>query len=112
MCSLWAKRDTARRNAVPILSMIAGDGIGIAQMLPQERRHLTTHLQVRHIPVEVDPVQALHIQTHVPIEKIRAPSPTRPSPQTARKATRSTSPRLGGPRRSLAGYFALKKSAR
>jgi hypothetical protein len=41
-----------------------------AQVLHHERHHLTADLQVRHVAVEVDPVQALHIQRHMPIEKI------------------------------------------
>jgi transposase-like protein len=37
----------------------------------QELDHLPTHLQVRHIPVEINPIQALDVQTHMPIENIR-----------------------------------------
>jgi hypothetical protein len=34
----------------------------------QERHHLPTHLQVRHIAVQVDPIQALDVQGHLPIK--------------------------------------------
>jgi hypothetical protein len=36
----------------------------------QERHHLSAGLQDRHIGVEVDPVQALHIQRDMPVEHI------------------------------------------
>jgi hypothetical protein len=42
----------------------------LAQVPGQEGDHLPTHLQSRHVSVEVDPVQALQIQTHVPIQQI------------------------------------------
>lgn len=45
-------------------------GHRLAQMLGQERDHLPTHLQVRHIAVEVDAVQALDVQPHVPIQQV------------------------------------------
>src|SRR5437899_6915281 len=39
--------------------------------MPSHERHdLPAHLQIRHVPVQVDPIQALHIQHHVPIEEI------------------------------------------
>jgi len=39
-------------------------------MRRQKRDDLPTNLQVRHIAVEINPVQALDIQTHMPIEEI------------------------------------------
>jgi hypothetical protein len=39
-------------------------------VLGQEVDHLTRHLQVGHPPVEVDPVEALQIQTDVPIQDV------------------------------------------
>ena len=39
-------------------------------MRGHKRRHLPTHLQIRHIAVEIDPIQALHIQAHMPVEHI------------------------------------------
>jgi hypothetical protein len=36
----------------------------------QETHHLTAHLRVRHVRVQVDPVQALHVQTHMTVEQI------------------------------------------
>jgi hypothetical protein len=41
-----------------------------SQVVSQEVDHLTGHLQVVHPPVEVDPIQALQIQTHVPIQDV------------------------------------------
>ena len=42
----------------------------ITQMRGHERHHLPGHLQVRHIAVQVDPIQALHIQVHMPVKHI------------------------------------------
>jgi len=42
----------------------------IAQMRGQEADNLPTHLQVRDVGVEVDPIQALQVQRHLPIEHI------------------------------------------
>src|SRR5664279_4704299 len=42
----------------------------MAEVITHEVRHLPTHLQIRHITVEVDPVQTLQIQHHMPIKKI------------------------------------------
>ena len=39
-------------------------------MRGQEVDHLPGHLQVVHPPVEVDPVEALQIQTDVPIQDV------------------------------------------
>jgi hypothetical protein len=39
-------------------------------MLGHERGHLPTDLQVRHVTVELDPVQALKVQRHMTIEQI------------------------------------------
>ena len=41
-----------------------------ATMLTQERDDLTRHLQVRHIRVEIDPVETLHLQGHVTSKQI------------------------------------------
>jgi len=49
--------DRRRRDRVP-------------QMPGQERHHLPAHLKVRHIPVQVDPVRALHIQHSMPVEQL------------------------------------------
>ena len=38
--------------------------------VPQELHHLPTHLQLAEIAVEVDPVQALQIEAHVPVEHL------------------------------------------
>jgi hypothetical protein len=70
-------------------------GDWIAQMPGHEPGELPTDLQVRHVPVEIDPVQALHVQPHVAIEKVadrqrRCHDPTvtaggsvRPAPDSA-----------------------------
>jgi len=42
----------------------------ITQMRGQKRDHLPTHLQVRHIAVEINPIQTLNIEPHMPIEHI------------------------------------------
>ena len=39
-------------------------------MIVQERDDLPAHLQRRHIAVQVNPVQALHVQHHMTIEQI------------------------------------------
>ena len=39
-------------------------------MCGHKRHHLATHLQIRHIAVEIDPIQTLDIQLHMPIEHI------------------------------------------
>ena len=38
--------------------------------VPQELHHLPTHLQLGEIPIQVDPVQTLEIEAHVPVEHI------------------------------------------
>jgi hypothetical protein len=40
------------------------------QVPGQERHHLGTGLQDRHVSVEIDPVQALDIQRHMPVEHV------------------------------------------
>ena len=45
-------------------------GNRIAQVLGHEPHHLPGDLKVRHVAVEIDPVQALQIQGHVTIQKI------------------------------------------
>jgi hypothetical protein len=39
-------------------------------MATPERHHLPSHQQIRHVPVQVDPIQVLHIQDHMPVEQI------------------------------------------
>ncbi len=39
-------------------------------MRSHERHHLAGDLKIRHVAVEIDPVQALDIQGHVTIEKL------------------------------------------
>ncbi|GAB2446438.1 hypothetical protein GCM10027062_29730 [Nocardioides hungaricus] len=64
-------------------------------MRGHERGDLPRDLQVRHVPVEMDPVQALHIERGMTIKKITDPKdvahhhsvrpPARPGqPQTRR----------------------------
>ena len=55
-----AKPVTARRNCCPVFSSNAGENREPAA--GQEVHHLPTDLQIRHVPVEVDPIQALQIQ--------------------------------------------------
>jgi hypothetical protein len=40
------------------------------QVPGQERHHLGTGLQDRHVGVEIDPVQALDIQHHMPVQHV------------------------------------------
>jgi hypothetical protein len=42
----------------------------VAQMLGQERDHLAADLQVGDVGVEVDAIQALQVQPHMPIQQI------------------------------------------
>ena len=55
---------------MPIFSRIAGDGIGLPRCAVRKLHHLPTDLQIRHIAVEIDPIQALQIQAHVPVEVV------------------------------------------
>ena len=91
------------------------------QVPGQERHHLRTGLQDRHVGVEIDPVQALDIQRDMPIEHVvhrddplhhatsvrssqRSRDPVRPASDRcpSHPATGSEAPRpasnLGGPR--------------
>jgi hypothetical protein len=70
MWSVSAKPLTARRNAVPIFSMIAGEGIGQPRVRSHERHHLPGDLKGRYVAIEIHPVQALDIKGHVTIEKL------------------------------------------
>ena len=45
-------------------------GDRIAKMRGHKRSHLPAHLQIRHIPVQINPIHALHIQAHMPAEHI------------------------------------------
>ena len=38
--------------------------------MPQKRHHLPAHLQVRHVAVQIDPIQTLHIEPHMPVKHI------------------------------------------
>ena len=38
--------------------------------MPQELHHLPAHLQLGEVAVQVDPVQAVQIEVHVPVEHI------------------------------------------
>jgi hypothetical protein len=58
------------RNLCPILSNSAGDGIGRPRCWVMKRHHLPAGLQDRHVRVQVDPVQALDIQHHMPAQHL------------------------------------------
>src|SRR5664279_1249176 len=69
----------------------------VTQMLGHERHDLPAHLQVRHVSVEIDSIQALHIEDHVTIKKIvhrqrrshnHQPGRTRPAGPTRTSAVR------------------------
>jgi hypothetical protein len=57
------------------------------QMLGHERHHLATDLQVRHLPIQVDPIRHTPHPTEHAHRADRSPSPRRPPPQTARQPT-------------------------
>jgi hypothetical protein len=63
-----AKRSTAARNAVPIFSMIAGDGIGLPRCAVIN--DTTCPPTCRFGTVQIDPIQTLHIQAHMPVNHI------------------------------------------
>ena len=42
----------------------------VALVRGQEAHHLATDLQVGHVGVEVDPIQALQIQPYLPVEHV------------------------------------------
>ena len=65
-----AKSDTARRNAVPILLNIAGDGTGNPRCSFMNAHDLPADLQARHIAVEVDPIETLQIERDMTVEQI------------------------------------------
>ena len=68
MRSSSAKRLTAFRNAV--WSKTAGHGIGSPQVHGHEADHLPADLQVRHIGVQVDPIQTLQVQRYLPVQDV------------------------------------------
>jgi hypothetical protein len=75
----------------------------IPQVRGHERDHLTADLQIRHVAVEIDPIQTGHIQHHVPIQKIANRRSLGHTHQRHPRSTPQTGPHLGGQRRSLAG---------
>jgi hypothetical protein len=73
----------------------------IAQVRGQETDDLPPDLQIRHIGIEVDPVQALQIQRHIPIENLIHRHRLGHAPQRDRSTPARLATHLGGPRRSL-----------
>jgi hypothetical protein len=72
-------------SAEPVTIRPTTAGEGIANPLTRQELHdLTTDLQVRHIPVQVDPIQALQIQRHMTITDI----PRRHRPESPSHASR------------------------
>jgi hypothetical protein len=45
-------------------------GDRIAKVLGQEDDHLPTHLQVRHVGVQVDAIQALQVERYMAVEHV------------------------------------------
>jgi hypothetical protein len=106
-------QDRRRRNRKP-------------QMPGQETNHLPRHLQSRHPTIEVDPIEALQIQTDMPLKDIIHSHDTRchgappgrwqlnpatlPSP--SRHVTHQPNHHLGGPRRSLFRWGRRANAAR
>jgi len=64
------KRRHRRTEPPPDLVEQRRGGERVAQMLAQERHHLATGLQDRHVGVEVHPVQALDVQRDMPIKHV------------------------------------------
>ena len=83
------------------------------QVPGQERHHLGTGLQDRHVGVEVDPVQALDVQRHMPVQHVvhrydprhddHLPQPLLVAMMRSPAPTRHRTMQLGGQRRSLTG---------
>jgi hypothetical protein len=104
------------RPTEPVTDLVEQRGRGerVAQVPRQERHHPRTGLQPGHIGVEVDAVQTLDIQRHVPVEnvvdrhhtpahdRLRIHSYKREDVTTTSGNTRPVT-RLGGPRRRLTG---------
>ena len=77
-------------------------------MLGQKAHHLTAHLQIRHVAIQIDPIQTLQIEHHMPVKHIvhrhrgshlHTLTATEPPDQTSS---------LGGQRRSLTGVLRHK----
>jgi hypothetical protein len=85
------------------------------QMPGQKADHLTRHLQVRHPTVEIDPIEALQIQTNMSVKDVAhghntghhgpTPGSSQLNPASLASSHRSVtyqpSHHLDGPRRSL-----------
>jgi hypothetical protein len=65
-----ANRVTAARNRSPIWLNSTGEGIGLPRCRVKKGHDLPAHLQVGDLPVEVDAVQALKVQHHVPVQHL------------------------------------------
>ena len=63
------------------------------QVPGQERHHLRTGLQDRHVRVEIDPVQALDVQHHMPVEHVVHRDNPLVHPTSVRSSRRSRDPR-------------------
>ena len=84
-------------------------------MLGHERHHLPSHLQRGHVPVQIDPVQALDVQPDMPLEQLtdrhrrtHPPSVTKPdAPDQPRPLAVRGEASLGGRCESRASGSAL-----
>jgi hypothetical protein len=47
-----------------------GRGDGVAAVLGEEGHQLAGHLQRRHVPVEIQPIQALNLQRHMLAQQV------------------------------------------
>jgi hypothetical protein len=77
----------------------------VAQMPGHEPHDLTAYLQFRHIPVQIDPIQALHIQHYMIIKQIVHRHRRSHTHQPGRTLPASPDPHLGGQRRRLTGLL-------
>ena len=72
-------------------------------MRGQEADDLPADLQVRHIGVQVDPIQTLQVQPHMPVQDVIHGHRLGHGPQRDRSSLARPAHYLGGPRRSLTG---------
>ena len=77
----------------------------IAQVRGQEADHLPADLQVVHPAVQIDPIQTLQIQRHLPVEDVVHGHRLGHDPQRCRSSPARPAHHLGGPRRSLTGWL-------
>ena len=66
-----ANRLTSRRKRLPMLPSSAADGIGLPRCPVMNRADLTADLQIRHVRVEVQPIDAVDLERDMTVERRR-----------------------------------------